>query len=349
MILYEKAQHHLNSKQPFVLFHKPNAPKIVGVFQRNNQLFELNDYAESGFVFVSFDGKQRYILPLNVSDVVVDTFTETDFHWSKDIELQVDKVAKINFEKLVQDGIDAIRENHFKKVVLSRTEVMELQVDVIAVFQKFLAHYPSAFVYCFYHPQMGLWMGATPEQFIKIKGNHLSTVALAGTQLFKEQLVWESKEREEQQFVTEFIAKSLVDDALDITVSEPRTVQAGNLAHLKTDIAATITKEKVEAIIQKLHPTPAVCGLPKESARQFILQNEGYNRDFYTGFLGELNVDFTNFGKENSDLFVNLRCMKVANNQVNVYVGCGITRDSNPEKEFMETLHKSLTVKRVLL
>ncbi len=101
-------------------------------------------------------------------------------------------------------------------------------------------------------------------------------------------------------------------------------------------------------MIKKLHPTPAVCGLPKEAAKQFILENESYHRKFYTGFLGELNIDFKTFKKEYSDLFVNLRCMDIENNAATLYVGCGITKDSIPEMEFMETVNKSMTIRKVV-
>ena len=101
-------------------------------------------------------------------------------------------------------------------------------------------------------------------------------------------------------------------------------------------------------LIDKLHPTPAVCGLPKETAKQFILKNEGYDREFYTGFLGELNIDFRTFKKDNSDLFVNLRCMEVEKNTATIYVGCGITKDSIPEMEYIETVNKSMTIRKVV-
>ena len=91
-----------------------------------------------------------------------------------------------------------------------------------------------------------------------------------------------------------------------------------------------------------MHPTPAVCGLPKQSAKDFILQNENYNRDFYTGFLGEINI------LNKTDLFVNLRCIQIVDNIAYIYIGCGITKDSIPDKEFLETVNKSITMKRVI-
>ena len=98
----------------------------------------------------------------------------------------------------------------------------------------------------------------------------------------------------------------------------------------------------LENLIKYLHPTPAVCGLPKETAKDFILQNENYTRSYYSGYLGELNVN------ENTQLFVNLRCMEVKDAKIALYVGGGITKASIPEKEFEETVAKAMVMKKVL-
>ncbi|MEM6517510.1 MAG: chorismate-binding protein, partial [Bacteroidota bacterium] len=113
-----------------------------------------------------------------------------------------------------------------------------------------------------------------------------------------------------------------------------------------------------------LHPTPAVCGFPKLDAKQFILENENYNRQYYTGFLGELNfknrrtrntnrrnVENSAYGsfRLESDLFVNLRCMQIIKNEAHIYVGGGVTRDSTPEKEWEETTNKAATMMDVLI
>jgi isochorismate synthase len=119
----------------------------------------------------------------------------------------------------------------------------------------------------------------------------------------------------------------------------------------------------LEKLISAIHPTPAVCGLPKGSAKKFILENENYNREFYTGFLGELNLKKTlqrNGNRKNrenqayasitktSALFVNLRCMKLEAKQAVLFVGGGITKDSNPVAEWEETSNKAQTMKSVL-
>jgi len=119
--------------------------------------------------------------------------------------------------------------------------------------------------------------------------------------------------------------------------SNTETVKAGSLVHLRTQIKGDIEKEGLRSLVNLLHPTPAVCGMPKEKAKQFILENENYNRSYYTGYLGELNMT----ENKNSHLFVNLRCMEIKNNIAEIYIGGGITKESNPEKEWEETVAKS--------
>ena len=97
-----------------------------------------------------------------------------------------------------------------------------------------------------------------------------------------------------------------------------------------------------------MHPTSAVCGLPKQEAKYFIQKHEGYDREYYSGFLGELNIDLVTFRTLQTDLFVNLRCMKVKQNKAQLFIGCGITKDSNPEKEYIETVNKSMTMKKII-
>jgi len=251
--------------------------------------------------------------------------------------------------------------------VLSRQETVNLsETNPISIFKRLLERYKSAFVYCWYHSKVGLWLGATPETLIKIEGNRFSIMALAGTQDYKGSLdvVWQNKEKQEQQLVTDFIVDNLKPSVDSFNVSDVVTVKAGNLVHLKTMISAQLKPDTpLKQVVKVLHPTPAVCGLPKESAKQFILEHEDYNREFYTGFLGELNCETTiapRSGRRNienrayavtrksTQLYVNLRCMQLKNQQAIIYVGGGITEGSNAESEWEETVSKSLVIKSVL-
>ncbi|MEO8234934.1 MAG: chorismate-binding protein [Flavobacterium sp.] len=350
--IFNKGKELLNKKMPFVIYCKPNSDRLIGVFQKNDTLFEIANFEETGFAFVSFDGQKKYLIPKDESDVYIEIISEINYFIENEIDSNIDSNIKIDFENLVQKGINAIENKEFDKVVLSRKETLKINdFNFEKSFNKLILNYPNTFKYCFYHPKIGFWIGATPEQFLQSFENTVKTVSFAGTQSYSEseKYVWEEKEKQEQQFVTDFILANLKKYSTEISFSEPYTFRAGSIVHIKTDIEATInTQNDFRNIIEKLHPTPAVCGLPKAEAMQFILDNESYERTFYTGFLGELNIDFATFKDNKSDLFVNLRCMNIENDFANIYVGCGITKDSIPKNEFIETVNKSKTMKKIL-
>ena len=350
--LFIKVIVQLQQQLPFVLYCKPNSDRIVGLFQKNDHLYFLENFKETGFVFAPFDGDAIPYIPQKYSDVLVEKVTISDFYVETIITDSTDEQAKNTFESLVRKGLEAIKNNQFQKVVLSRKELVDLiDYDLETVFKKLIYNYPSAFNYCFYHPKIGIWFGATPEQFLKLNQKSLQTVALAGTQVagVSDKINWNEKEKVEQQLVTDFITSGLVGKVNKLVVSSPYSVKAGNLRHIKTDITSTIkSKKAISEIILALHPTAAVCGLPKEAAKAFILENEKYDREYYSGFLGELNIDLATFRTAQSDLFVNLRCMKIKGKVAELFVGCGITAASIPGDEFLETVNKSMTIKRVL-
>ncbi|HEU4789019.1 MAG TPA: chorismate-binding protein [Flavobacterium sp.] len=348
---FEKVKKQQELKLPFVSYCKPNSDTIIGMFQHNDKLFDVVDFTEKGFVFASFDGKRTHLIPENQSEII-------GVVWKKevvDISGNKQKLSNVsdknNFESIVAKGIRAIENKEFKKVVLSRKEIIELEnFDLLTTFEKLIQLYPNTFVYCFYHPKVGTWMGATPEQLVKANVNVFETMALAGTQkdYGSDEIVWEKKEREEQQYVTDYIVDQLQGVALEVSVTEPYSLKAGSVWHLKTDIWGVLNSGfSLKQVVHLLHPTPAVCGLPKEVSKAFILENENYDRTFYTGFLGELNTSFA-VDSVSSDLFVNLRCMQICDSQAHLYMGCGITKDSIPENEWLESVNKSMTMKRAL-
>ena len=345
--LVDKMLHHHQQNLPFVVYCKPNSDTVLGLFQQNDSLYEIQDFTEKGFVFASFDGSQNYIIPDNASEQwSEDWISNSETIPQNEVDFGNDISAQANFQDLVSKGIQAIHTGEFQKVVLSRKESVTMtHFDLVVTFQKLVAQYRSAFVYCFHHPKIGTWLGASPEQLLNANSNSFETMALAGTQkdTGAATVVWQQKEQEEQQFVTDYIVSKLKEVGAEVHVSEAYSVKAGSLWHIKTDISGVFGQElNLKKAIQLLHPTPAVCGVPKAISKAFIEANENYKRSFYTGFLGELNHNFA------SDLFVNLRCMQIENNQAHLYMGCGITKDSIPEKEWKESVNKSMTMKRII-
>ena len=341
MPIFEEIQALLAKENPFVCYVKPNETKWNLLIQNNDEIIPFS--GQSGFVFAPFDKGLKVVIQVDeasfsqgiLDEIQVNQYMKTDFLVTNQKEA---------FEQLVTNGIQAITNGNFEKVVLSRKIEISKGITIIETFQNLIASYPTAFRYLFFHPKVGIWLGATPEQLVKISDNRFETMALAGTQLYSENVVWETKEIEEQQFVTDYILAKVKNKANMVKVSEVQTVKAGNLAHLQSLISGELTSDfQALELIESLHPTPAVCGLPKKNAIDFIAKNEGYDRKYYTGFLGEFQMN------NQTDLFVNLRCLEVESNATQIYVGCGITKDSIPEKEFIETENKSMTMRNVLV
>ena len=337
----------LKNKFPFVAYKKPNTAFGNAIFQKDSKEYFTNDYLENGFVFAPFNSDEKALL-IPFSNAEQSTFKIDNLSSVSELKIEIteSKIERDNHINLVQKGIDFIHHSTADKIVLSRKQVLEIDtIDLIEIYQKLVINYPSAYVYFWYHPVTGIWMGATPEVLLSIENEQFKIMSLASTQEYKGDLdvVWNAKEIEEHQIVTDYIVLKL--ETKDLEISEAYTVKAGSLVHLRADISGRISSSDfdLKKMIQVLHPTPAICGMPKELAKEFILKNENYHREYYTGFLGEIN-------DKTIDLFVNLRCMKLDTNQkqVSLYIGGGITKDSNAELEWEETVAKSKVMKKVL-
>ena len=242
----------------------------------------------------------------------------------------------------------ALANKEFEKLVLSHCLAIPRKSGFSPenVFYSACKRYIRSYVYLFHTPQTGTWIGSTPEILLSGKGNEWHTVALAGTQPIlngKLPETWDEKKREEQQLVTDYIRDCLL--SFDICPEEkgPYTVQAGELVHLKTDFRFSLSgNQNLGELLSAMHPTPAVCGLPKENAFRFINENEGYDRRYYSGFIGRLNPD------EQTDLYVNLRCMQIENSRLLLYAGGGLLASSDLAEEWLEIEDKLLTMFRII-
>ena len=336
--IFSKAQLALTAKLPFVLFRLPDQTELFGLFQPDASIQELHDFDTTGFVFAPFHPTKKKIV-IN-GRLEVDTFSAPCDPLP--LRNEVIMEGKKSHIALVKKAIVELRKGELKKVVLSRTLDLPFRNEPVAFFKRLLSCYRNAFCYLWYHPKIGMWSGATPERLVGFHKGRLQTSSLAGTLPFHQgkDPNWSQKEIEEQQMVTDYISGALEGLVDNLTFSELKTVRSGALWHLKTEIEGLISQEDLALVIDRLHPTPAVCGLPKQKALEFITDNESYDRTFYTGYLGTLNL----ISPGRTDLFVNLRCARIDNGRVNVYVGGGITSDSDAVAEWQETVHKSKTM-----
>ncbi|MFK7813850.1 MAG: chorismate-binding protein [Maribacter sp.] len=350
---------------PFVVYRKPKEEDVQAVFQEDIAVHQIKDFTKAGFVFAPFDSLRPAIL---IPNEITLTAKYEPQKVSRNIEndsFENNASQKEFHINLVKKGIFQIENSAFKKVVLSRKVEILCDTSPLNLFQNLLDNYATAFCYLWHHPEIGTWLGATPEILLKSENQQFTTMSLAGTQKYveDENPLWGNKELEEQQLVTDYIANALQNSVSHLNIGERESTRAGNLWHLKTKLTGRIENGNLAKIIDALHPTPAVCGLPLNATKTFILENENYNREYYTGFLGELNFkskkDRTSNSRNQENkayrliknetiLFVNLRCMQLKDSSAHIYVGGGVTQDSDPEKEWQETVAKSKTMTQIL-
>ena len=345
--LLTTTQEHYARGLPFVLYALPESDQLVALFQKNKKKYTSEDYSEDGFVLAPFAAGETLIIPEKHSERVVIPYSEK-------IKTQIfEPLAepiqeKNDYELLVSQAREHILEEGYSKIVTSRRKKVSLpSFSLSELIPQLFGRYENALRYVWFHPDSGFWCGATPEILVKTSGKEFSTMALAGTSPFDEdkEPSWTQKEIDEQRWVVEAIADKLEHSASVVRVSKIKNHRAGSLVHLRTDFNGVFKKNgcNLATLVRSLHPTPAVCGTPEKLARQFIIQNENYDRDYYTGFLGPIKT-LTN----EATLFVNLRCMQIINNEASLFVGGGITADSVPEAEWKETQNKLQTMLQVI-
>ena len=286
-----------------------------------------------------------------------------------------DPEAQQRYVQSVQKAVDAMQRGDIRKVVLSRTKRVAFSEapNAVALFDKLCTTYPTAFVSAVYLPETDqIWISATPERLVSNSASGIfQTVSLAGTQSALEpdgtskrpsEAMWSQKEIEEQALVSRYIIECFKRIRLrEYTEEGPKTIIAGNLMHLSTfysvDTQAVRYPQLGTVMLRLLHPTSAVCGMPRDAAFSFIKRHETHNREFYAGFLGPINIDNRDLGDSpypeqqdapSSSLFVHIRCMKLEGSVATLYAGAGLTEDSVPQREWQETEMKCQTLLNVI-
>lgn len=295
---------------------------------------------------------EKYMQLLDIA--FVNEFSHAKGYYSGNFN-KSDGDDKNQYLNVVKSAIAEINVGKFDKVVPSRTKTVALKenFDVINTFDALCEAYDNALISVVAVPGLGTWIGATPEELISLDKNKVfTTVALAGTQETNKDsnlydVAWRQKEIEEQAMVSRYIINCFKKIRLrEFDEHGPRTARAGSMAHLKTDFVvdtiATNFPQLATVMLELLHPTSAVCGMPKAPAQAFLKKHEVHDRSFFSGYLGPVNMF------DETHLFVNIRCMQLARQEARLYAGAGVTAISNPEKEWEETNLKFQTMLRVL-
>lgn len=350
----------------YAMFRMPHASHAVRLTQSSGEPEEIASAAslgdKNGFVFAPFAPSEHcpilLIKPDRVEKIAVPT---TD---CADTAPQVVRTADAKErEQYAHDFVlfhSRLLSGEFEKIVLSRSTVIKTsrKQPPEELFTRACRLYPRLFVALVSTPKSGVWLMATPEMLLSGNGNDYSTIALAGSMRLEDSqldfdtphsgssvppLSWSEKNKHEQALVVSYIDERLRRFSDSVTQTDPYTVRAGRMVHLRSDFRFRLdSANRLGEVIESLHPTPAVCGIPKEKTLRCILENESCDRKYYSGFCGLLS-----FCGE-TRLFVSLRCMEITPQGYILHAGGGLLPESDEAREWQETEDKMDTMRAVL-
>ncbi|MBP6460709.1 MAG: chorismate-binding protein [Crocinitomicaceae bacterium] len=294
------------------------------------EIDNLNDV--DGFVFSDFEARTFYQFQIKNNHVKTSNYHVYPYtpyvYTTREYILQA------------HSFLNGINQLQLDKAIFSRIKSVHFPIEkAFELFESLCETYPKACVYLVSSEYLGTWIGASPEILMESHNNYIFTMSLAGTKKTSQKdVAWGEKELNEQDLVTQFIQNQFeISDVQDIELVGPYDFEAGPVIHLRTDISGRLEPNKIGDLIQQLHPTPAVSGLPREQALQLIASVEAHDRFLYAGIIGFISPSQTK-------LYVNLRCAQLQKDKAYLYLGGGFTPASIPEFELDETENKSKTL-----
>ena len=343
----------------YAIYRLPHEDHATFIRQAEGEPVELRSLAElngkQGFVVAPFEVKENQpILVIQGEPRSVDLLS-----WSEECGVWSEKCSKVESHLTPHYAIDfanfhaQLLSGTYLKIVLARCADEETPeaIPPLQLFHRACMLYPRMFIALVSTAKSGCWLTATPEILLEGKADAWRTIALAGTMKLEgdqlngegESLRWSTKNIQEQRIVSTYITECLEQFTGDFREEGPRTVRAANLVHLRSDFNFTLPdNDHIGDLLQALHPTPAVCGLPKREAFHFIVHNEHTPRRYYSGFMGMLDP------QAETHLYVSLRCMNIESDICHLYAGGGLLKDSTEEQEWAETEAKLQTMRQVL-
>lgn len=353
----------LGSGLDFAIYSLPGSEQLNMIVQINDHAKCLYSYSDvdpaEGFVISPFDISSENPIMLIRNDLKFENEYQI-FSWIEEQGFDINQnVCKNDYGPLLSTdeyGRYCKTFDRFKsfltdgvceKIVLSRKKaiIKPENFSLGMTFRKAFESYPEAMVCMFKTIHSGTWLTITPEIIISGKGDDWQTVSLAGTKFDDNgnENIWDNKNVNEQEIVTSFIRKKLLEKEITFTMNGPYTIKAGKLKHLKTEFKMNLRfNSYLSDLLFSLHPTPAVSGYPKDIAMEIIRSNEGHDRKYYCGFCGPISKN------GETSLYVNLRCMEITDNALILYAGGGLIDDSEIENEWEETEAKFNTMLSII-
>ena len=241
-----------------------------------------------------------------------------------------------------------IAEGGADKVVLARRVQAESEggFDLRGVLQRLRHRYGDCTVFALRSGEDACFLGATPEMLVSLQGNAVRADCLAGSaargasdaedDAVGAALLADDKERREHAFVARSLNESLSELCRDVQQpATPRLRRFANVQHLHTPFEAmTNGRRHVLDLVERLHPTAATAGLPREASLALIREHEPFSRGWYAGPIGWIDAE------GGGEFAVALRSALVRGDVASLYAGCGIVTGSDPDREYAESLLK---------
>lgn len=283
----------------------------------------------------------------NISAISTCTFEAPQINMEKDIFPE-------EWKALVDHTVDILDDDDFRKVVLARQRLLTFksQVDPLFLLKRLNDEANTYTIY--YEKGKSLFISKSPEKLFDIQDNTLTTNAIAGS---SERTGEAAKDEDQKSFLLndeknryehELVRESIVEDLEPYTdwvefAPEPDVLENKYIYHLHTPIKAELTEEtSIFELLDAIHPTPAVGGMPKERAKEYIMREEHGTRGLYAAPIGIIHED------NESEFVVALRSMLLHANSATLFAGCGIVKGSSSDKEFEETRVKFTPMLNVL-
>lgn len=316
-----------------------------------------NDFEDSNWfipqILILVNEKQPYLIfqffgnnpELSLLESVIEKCSKTEkSQHNCTIKEVISATDKNGWTRSINKALLEISSRSIQKVVLARRVQIALNdnFNFSNALSTLNENYPECVTFA-YKEKNSVFFGATPEKLFSIKKNRIETEALAGSiergiskeEDFEKQIQLQSnlKDINEHNNVLSFILNNLKDYCEELKYDNPPQIKKlSNIQHLQTKISSTL-KDGIDVLVllKKMHPTPAVCGLPQKKALELIKELEYFDRGLYSGVIGWYNE------KGESEFSVGIRSALLKDNTLSAYAGCGIVEGSNPALEFQET------------
>jgi len=316
----------------FAIYQKPNDNKNFIAYGNWEIIDENHQFNSHSFFTISIFNGKTYSLSEEPIKLINEPIINNP---SRNTTLAT---SKKSYLKGVNSVIENCKKNNLQKCIISRIKNIPYQNhNYFNIYKKLTLKYRHGFKYILNHPEHGMWIGVSPETLLK--GNRskgFQTQALAGSKAKDSNTEWSKKEYHEHNYVASYIKDIIQNNGELISEGKTQDITAGNVIHLNREYHFNLDQDLFK-FVKKLHPTPAIGGFPTNIALDKIAEMEKHNREFYCGYIGGLN-------KDECELYINLRCAKITQDKIHIYVGGGVTAESEAEEEFKETEIKSQTL-----